>query len=115
MFNHITEAKTFVMAASTLAIALFTIGMGVNSTWAGSDQPSALQSGSKLNPFRVVSLSLRLNPSPQSPVTPRPKMLAQSTGCGHPGDRCHEIACCQNISCVHCVGAEGKDCGWYCR
>jgi hypothetical protein len=43
MFNHITEAKTFVMAASTLAIALFTIGMGVNSTWAGSDQPSGLK------------------------------------------------------------------------
>ena len=43
MFNHITEAKTFVMAARTLAIALLTIGLGVNSAWAGSDQPSGQQ------------------------------------------------------------------------
>jgi hypothetical protein len=37
MCNHIAVAKVFVMAACTLAIALFTTGMGVNSTWAGSD------------------------------------------------------------------------------
>lgn len=44
MFNHTTDAKAFVTAACTLAIALLTIGMGVNSTWAGSDQQSGLQS-----------------------------------------------------------------------
>ena len=41
MFNH-THAKAFVTAACALAIALLTIGMGVNSSWAESDQPSGL-------------------------------------------------------------------------
>jgi hypothetical protein len=39
MCNNTAVAKAFVIAARTLAIALLTIGMGVNSTWAGSDQP----------------------------------------------------------------------------
>jgi len=34
MCNRTTTAKAFVRAASALAIALFTIGMGVNATWA---------------------------------------------------------------------------------
>lgn len=42
MFNRTTDAKAFATAACALAIALFTIGMGVNSSWAGSDQPSGL-------------------------------------------------------------------------
>jgi hypothetical protein len=33
----------FRVALSTLAIALSTIGIGVNSTWAGSDQPYGLK------------------------------------------------------------------------
>jgi hypothetical protein len=43
MSNHTAVAKAFVMAACTLAIALLTIGMGVNATWAGSEQPSGLK------------------------------------------------------------------------
>jgi hypothetical protein len=39
MSNSITLAKACVMAASTLAIALLIVGMGVNSTYAGSDRP----------------------------------------------------------------------------
>jgi hypothetical protein len=42
MCNHTAVAKTFVMAACTLTIALLTIGTSVNSSWAGSDQPSGL-------------------------------------------------------------------------
>jgi hypothetical protein len=42
MCNRTTYAKAFVKAACALAIALSTIGMGVNSTWAGSDQPTGL-------------------------------------------------------------------------
>ena len=42
MFDHPAVAKAFVTAACALAIALLTIGMGVNSTRAGSDQPSGL-------------------------------------------------------------------------
>jgi len=34
MFNHIAVAETFMKAACALAIALSTIGMGVNSSWA---------------------------------------------------------------------------------
>jgi hypothetical protein len=37
MSNHAAVAKTVVTAACTLAMALLTIGMGVNSSWAGSD------------------------------------------------------------------------------
>ncbi len=42
MCNHTADAKAFAIGPRTLAIALLTIGMGVNSTWAGSDQPSGL-------------------------------------------------------------------------
>jgi len=43
MFNRTTVGKTFVTAACSLAIALITIGTGVNSSWAGSDQASGLK------------------------------------------------------------------------
>jgi hypothetical protein len=39
MSNYVTLAKARVMAASTLAIALLIVGMGINSTYAGSDRP----------------------------------------------------------------------------
>jgi hypothetical protein len=41
MFNHTTDAKAFVMAACALAIALLTIGMGVNSSWAAGAELGA--------------------------------------------------------------------------
>jgi len=40
MCNHSAVLKAVVVAKGTLAIALLTIGMGVNATWAGSNQPS---------------------------------------------------------------------------
>lgn len=43
MFNHTTVAKAFVISACALAIALLTIGMGVNSSRAESDQSSGLK------------------------------------------------------------------------
>jgi hypothetical protein len=53
MRDHTAVAKTFVTAACALAIALGAIGMGVNSSWAGSDQPS----GYKFTPISSFSLS----------------------------------------------------------
>jgi hypothetical protein len=47
MCDHTAVAKAIVVAQRTLAIALLTIGMGVNSTWAESDQAS----GSKFTPM----------------------------------------------------------------
>jgi hypothetical protein len=43
MCNHTAVAKALVIAVCTLAIALLTIGMGADSAWAGSDQPSGLK------------------------------------------------------------------------
>jgi hypothetical protein len=42
MRNHTAVAKGVVAASCTLAIALLTIGMGGNSTWAGSDVTLAM-------------------------------------------------------------------------
>lgn len=42
MRNHTAVASAVVAAACTLAIALLTIGTGVNFAWAGSGQPSGL-------------------------------------------------------------------------
>ena len=39
MCNHSAVVKAVVIAKGTLAIAILIIGMGVNSTWAGPDQP----------------------------------------------------------------------------
>ena len=39
MYNYTVVARTFAM----VAIALLIIGMGVNSSWAGSDQTSGLK------------------------------------------------------------------------
>jgi hypothetical protein len=43
MFNHTTDVKALVIAASALAIALLTMCVGVNCTWAGSGQSSGLE------------------------------------------------------------------------
>jgi hypothetical protein len=48
MCSHTVVANAVVAAACTLAIALLTIGMGVNSTWAGSDQPNKLSQRPRL-------------------------------------------------------------------
>ena len=43
MGNHTAVAKAFVTAACALAIALFTIDMVANPTWAGSDQTPGMK------------------------------------------------------------------------
>jgi hypothetical protein len=44
MRDHTAFAKAFVAASCALAVALLTIGMGVASAWADSDQPVVLRS-----------------------------------------------------------------------
>jgi hypothetical protein len=39
MYNCTAVAKVFATAASTLAIALLIVGIGIDSTYAGSDRP----------------------------------------------------------------------------
>jgi hypothetical protein len=53
MYNHTAFAKAFVIAKRTLAVALLTIGMGVSSTWAESDQASGTRISSEVV-FRPV-------------------------------------------------------------
>ena len=55
MCNRTTVAKAFATAASALAIALFTIGIGINSAWAGSDPPRRLK-------FTPISIDLVVQP-----------------------------------------------------
>jgi len=54
MFNRTTDAETFATAACALAIALFTICMGVNSTWAGPDQTPSLQRCEAVQPTQSI-------------------------------------------------------------
>ena len=67
MSNRTTVAKTFATATSTLAIALFTIVTGVNSSWAVPSQTSGLKLTAfsseaviQSSPSSVTSSSLRL-------------------------------------------------------
>jgi hypothetical protein len=43
MCNPTVVAKAFVIGARTLALCVIAIAVGVNSTWAGSNQPSGLK------------------------------------------------------------------------
>ena len=70
MCNHTAVAKAVVAASCALAVALFTIGMGVNFTWAGSD-PSNYEL--KLTP---ISSEAVFQPAHRSITMPR---LAQNT------------------------------------
>jgi hypothetical protein len=120
MFNHTAVAKAVVTAACTLAIALLTIGMGVDPTWAGSDPPSALQSASTLSEVVVPPVP---GPSQRSLAIPRPKKLSQvsqpSTGpttptpspsppCAKQDEDCSSVACCPKLHCVPSGGGANK-------
>ncbi len=84
MFNHTTDAKAFVTAACTLAIALLTIGIGVNSTWAGSPDPRYL---SHSNPSATsVPFRYAQNCVPTNGVCFAPGMQRPQTCC--PGKSC---------------------------
>lgn len=64
MCNRIIYAKAFVTAACALAFALLTIGTGVNSSWAGSDQASGLN-------FTPVPSELAIQARPHLPRVDR--------------------------------------------
>jgi hypothetical protein len=58
MCNRTVVAKALVIAGCTLAIALSTIGMGVNSSWAGADRASGLN-------FTPISTDMVERPAPR--------------------------------------------------
>jgi hypothetical protein len=72
MCNHTAVAKAFVTAACALAIALLTIGMGVNSLWVGSDQHALLNDDS--------AQTLTGLPPPAAAGHPRLSILTSNQG-----------------------------------
>jgi hypothetical protein len=64
MCDHTVVAKAVVTTACSLAIAFSTIGMGVNSSWAGSDQASGLN-------YTPISLELTTQAAPHLPRADR--------------------------------------------
>ena len=58
MSNHTAVAKALVTAAGALAIGLLAIGIGANSSWAGSDQSTPISSEGVFQPA----------PAPSAPV-----------------------------------------------
>jgi hypothetical protein len=125
MCNRFAYAKAFVTAACALAIALFTIGMGVSSSWAGSDPPSELQTASMSSEAvftpvpglshrpitlpRLKKLSEDSQPSTE-PTTPTTSPSA-SPPCGRQNDKCGAgyRPCCESEG-FHCNGINEKIC-----
>jgi hypothetical protein len=125
MGNRFAYARAFLTAACTLAIALFTIGMGVSSSWAGSDPPSGLQTASmsseavstpvpglshrSITMPRLKKLSEDSQPS-TGPTTPTTSPSANPP-CGRQNDVCGlgHLPCCENEG-FHCNGINDKIC-----
>jgi hypothetical protein len=132
MLNHPTDDKAFVKTACSLAIALLTIGMGVNSSWAGLDQPSGLKSTPiSTNAFSLPNASHgRLRWSTEMPPLPaaasgimrlHTTRYAQAPICGDEGSLCGspgQLPCCAEArfcisvlgggtprTCYHCLPA----------
>ena|SRR6202035_1544700 len=122
MRNHVSVAKARVIAARTLAIALVTVSMGINSTRAGSDQPPGLN-------FTPTSWELRTDePNQLQIITSMRPQSSQKTNsckfqmvqnrkspdgvaCNRSGDCAH--GCCQlRSSTIHVCGygGPGYDC-----
>jgi len=108
MFDRTTDAKTFTTAACALAIALFTIGTGVDSSWAGSEQPSGLKYtpilfGGVFPPVPSAGHPLRSITMPRTAVrlfisTTLKTFVAQN--CLPAGSPCSNVAqCCFNFTC----------------
>ena len=105
MRNHIAVAKVLVMAARALAIGLLTIGLGGNSTWAGSEQASGLQSAS-ISSEVVFQPVTAADPTHRSTTIARPKKLLQlsqpgagpatriSQNCATLYHNCRNLKCC---------------------
>ena len=100
MCNHTAVANAFITAACSLAVALLTSGMGVNSAWAGLDQPSGLK-------FTPLS-SAHHNPLARNYLVTQ-ACSHQNEGCSKPGDPGPVVPCCAGLKCV--VFATG---GWRC-
>ena len=102
MCNHTAVAKAFVVAACTLAIALLTIGMSVNSTWAETGQPSErnftsiasksapARTGQKVRANRMAQACIKSGDSPGE------------------GQLCYK--CCSGVCAVNTCSSGGKTC-----
>lgn len=110
MFNHIAVAKTFMKVACSLAIALLTIGMGVNSSRAGSDQPPgsnftailSVQPGSESPYSRPPQTpgAPHLVTSPAYRIAQGPRLLGQGEWCNITRE-CSNGLCCVPDSRLH--------------
>jgi hypothetical protein len=92
MFNRTAVAKAFVMAACALAYAFLTIGMGVNSTWAESDQSPVLKftpvpSRVLFQPATAAGYSHRLISMPRTAHACKPG----GGSCDAPEDCCSKV------------------------
>jgi hypothetical protein len=108
MCNRTTVAKAVVTTVSTLAIALLIIGMGVNSTWAGSDQPSGLNF-TPISPEVITSATAITAPfaiNQRTRVAPLKTAACLSNGkeCNKPED------CCSNECGAITRGSTVKTC-----
>jgi len=84
MRNRTAVANAIVAAVCTLAIALLTIGMGVSSTWAGSDTRTSCD---------VIFQPVTAAGHPRrSPTLDTCQRIAQKTSCTCPA-RCPNAAC----------------------
>jgi hypothetical protein len=105
MFNRTTVAKAFAAAACALAIALFTIGMDVNSTRAESDLLSAM-------PPTPISSEV-VQPNAKKSTEPRTSRWRLAQGvpnyCG-PGFTCPAEYRCLKTRTV----SYGQACAWQC-
>jgi hypothetical protein len=102
----------FRVALSTLAIALSTIGMGVNSTWAGSDLPSAMPptpiSSEVVQPNATKSIEPRTSRWRLAQGVPNSSWrLAQTINQCGPG-----FTCPGGFACGKAMVAAG--CAWVC-
>jgi hypothetical protein len=107
MRNHIANAKYVVIATRSPAIALLTIGMGVNPAWAGSDQPSGLdstpiQSEAIFQPVSAAGHPHEPTTMPRTAVRPfiisTTRKIAQD--CLPAGSACSNVGqCCFNFTC----------------
>jgi hypothetical protein len=103
MYDQPTVLRAFVKSACTPAIALSIIGMGVHSSWAGSDLSS---------PSNFTSLAYEVNFQPVSPSRHVPtltttiissKRLITAQQCTGRGGSCPSglnQQCCEGLACI---------------
>ena len=107
MYNHTAVAKAFATAACTLVIALLTIGMGVNSTWAGSDPP-IVQNFTPLSPALHINLATanHMTTSRSFPAFHDRLAFTTRAGCERQCKFLAAVASCAYFGFQLCTGAE---------